>query len=816
MRVLSWSRSPRPARRLAVLTAGAALVAVPLLAPLPARADTGAPSGAGATVVGQLVQGYADPTPEAVAAGDEPHEDGGLLSWVRTSSTDAVRVPTDDVADVAAGSTVAVTLGAAVRDEASADGMEQARDVLAAEVVAPPVTAPTAPAVGAVNHQVTVVLVQPGGTAAQRAADTTTLAEVVAAVNGPVADFWSSQTSGAVRFGVTQSLDWTVSPTATCSDPYSIWDAAAGAAGWTPGPGRHLLVYVPGDSPGCAYGLGTVASSTSQGGYAYVQDDTLSVIAHEFGHNLGLGHSSAVQCDRAVEETNCATQAYADYYDVMGFSWGPVGALTSGQAARVGALPAANQRTVGAAGGVYELSPLDARAPAGTWGLRLVDSRGTVYWLEYRAPSASGRDSWLGTSANLLGLQAGVLVRTAPAGGSDTSLLLDGTPSAASRWNADHQEALPLGTAVPVARGEYLVTVRAVGATATVSIVPRQSVTTRTVDGSSYLDPGESLSGDQRLQSPDGRYRAVAQSDGNLVVYGPGGRVLWASATWAPGARLVLQTDGNLVLYATSGRPIWDSRTWGQPQERLVMQDNGDLVLWAGTRPLWSTGWDTPDRLRPEQALRADQALWSASGRYRAVAQSDGNLVVYAADGRVLWASGTWSPGARTTLQSDGNVVVYSAAGRAVWDTRTWGAGGTQLVMQDNGDLVLWAGSRPVWSSGWDTPDRLRPGQALRADQTLWSPTGRYRAVAQTDGNLVVYRADGRVVWASGTYSSGSWLVMQGDGNLVSYAGDGRPRWSSGTWWAPGSTVLVTDTGALELWSPRSGLVWRSPADSAR
>ncbi|HEV2787192.1 MAG TPA: GDSL-type esterase/lipase family protein, partial [Solirubrobacteraceae bacterium] len=53
---------------------------------------------------------------------------------------------------------------------------------------------------------------------------------------------------------------------------------------------------------------------------------------------------------------------------------------------------------------------------------------------------------------------------------------------------------------------------------------------------------------DQFLRSADGRYRLVMQKDGNLVLYGPSGRALWASNTRGRGSHHVrMQADGNLV-----------------------------------------------------------------------------------------------------------------------------------------------------------------------------------------------------------------------------------------------------------------------------
>ncbi|MGX5654283.1 S8 family serine peptidase [Geodermatophilus nigrescens] len=100
----------------------------------------------------------------------------------------------------------------------------------------------------------------------------------------------------------------------------------------------------------------------------------------------------------------------------------------------------------------------------------------------------------------------------------------------------------------------------------------------------------QQLTSGQSLTSANRAYSAVVQADGNVVVTGPGGRVVWHSGTWGlPGSRLRLQADGNLVV-STPGRQVpWHAGTWGNPDDRLVMQDDGNLVLYAaGGRALWS------------------------------------------------------------------------------------------------------------------------------------------------------------------------------------------------------------------------------------
>lgn len=462
--------SGRRLLRLLVLAGVAATVAVPLLPGVAA-------AGPATSVVGTLVQAWPESKQESSAPVAQP------LSWVQKPDGTSVRIPTDDVADVPAGATVRVTVGAPVRD-AAADGdrYPAARDVLAASVLRLPAdpgssstgdqtsgsagqtgTAGSLQDPAGLTDQVTVAMVVPaGGTR-----DGATLDQLVSAVNGPVAGFWSEQSGGAIRIGVTAAHDWIDVPVG-CGDPAALWTRTAAAVGFTPGPGRHLVVYLssqPEDLPGCSYGLGEVGSGLGSGGSLYVRDTLPSLITHELGHNFGLGHSSERQCVDSVDSGACRTTPYRDYYDVMGASWEHVGSLTVAQVARLGLLPASAQQTLTTARPAVvtaSLAPLSGRT--GTRAVRLTDAAGEDYWLEYRTPT--GQDAWLGSpTENWFGLQTGVLLHR---GGDlpDTSLLLDGTPSAASAENTDLLAALPVGAPVTVAGGQFTITVQSLSASA--------------------------------------------------------------------------------------------------------------------------------------------------------------------------------------------------------------------------------------------------------------------------------------------------------------------------------------------------------------
>ncbi|KAF7193041.1 Lectin [Pseudocercospora fuligena] len=153
----------------------------------------------------------------------------------------------------------------------------------------------------------------------------------------------------------------------------------------------------------------------------------------------------------------------------------------------------------------------------------------------------------------------------------------------------------------------------------------------------------------QSLVSDNGRAIFKAQTDGNLVVY----------------AHLSNDADGE--------HPLWESGSSGRSYNRVTMNGNGELCAFTyennGADTTWKNGsWNSG---RP--------------GPYTLRMQDDGNLVIYAADGAAIWASGTHVspepiPFSQVTFVNGSN-----------------GALCAPLVKNYNGSKMLWNGDNTYW-----------------------------------------------------------------------------------------------------------------------
>ncbi|TFV87801.1 hypothetical protein [Blastococcus sp. CT_GayMR16] len=730
---------PLLSRALVVSVAAAVLTGSVSLGTLPARADDEPAPGVAETVVGEFAQIW----PEYEEPGEaSEYADEGPLSYVRTDDGETVRLDTADVDDLEIGATVEVTVGEAAPDTGAAQGFEEAREVLDAEVLeaapaVPAVPPPAAPASPPYTNSVTVVMVNPAG----GVRDSTTLADVVSAVNGPVADFWEQETDARYKFGVTASHDW-IDTDASCEDPYALWDEVADTVGFVEGHGKHLLLYVtstPGGLPGCEYGLGEIGwAYNSQASFAYVRDVNTSLIAHELGHNLSLNHSSSLNCTQYGYEWLCGRDDYGDLYDVMGYTWEQLGSLNLVQAGAI-SLVSAQAFDIGSSGAAtVSIDAVSQRA--GRRAVVLRDDEYMKWWLEYRP--ASGRDAWLGTPDNLAGLQPGVLLRATNSTHA-YSTLLDGTPSPQAEWGEDFDYALPIGTPVRinVDGGYYVVTVQSVSSTsASILVEPRRNgsyrpigaVETLTAEGSTITVTGWSINQDWPTQAVpmdvwiDGVHVAAEvmadRSRPDIGTANPGAGdahgYSWSGAV-SPGAH-------NVCVYGTEwDRPI--QREWLGCRSITIRQAL-PLANWEGLSASGSTltvsGW----AFDPDSPNTASQVHLYVDGQGTAVTANGSRPDVGAAFGvgsshGFSW-SGTVAPGAHT-------VCAYAIDLDQAWRNVPLGCRSiaTQVALPSANWEVLSASGSTVTVAGW----------AFDTD----SPTGSVPIHVYVDGRGTAISANG-------------------------------------------------------------------------
>lgn len=239
------------------------------------------------------------------------------------------------------------------------------------------------------------------------------------------------------------------------------------------------------------------------------------------------------------------------------------------------------------------------------------------------------------------------------------------------------------------ARFAAAVTAVAIAAAGLVAVAaPAHAATTYT--GSAPA--GTWLRAGDQVTSPNGQFRLVMQGDGNLVEYGIGNVVLWASNTPNQyGAATVVQKEGPLSIIK-DGKLVAQWGPKSSPTKALTVSGDGSLrLLDTAGKTTWKL--DTfQNRVPAGTTILPGTVLRSGSGRQQTFTmQTDGNLVQYVGTA-AAWSSKTFRhPGATAAVQADGNLVVYpKGGGKALWASNTSRKGGGALLVQLDGNVVLY------------------------------------------------------------------------------------------------------------------------------
>ncbi|MBT1623045.1 D-mannose binding lectin [Curtobacterium sp. PhB172] len=314
------------------------------------------------------------------------------------------------------------------------------------------------------------------------------------------------------------------------------------------------------------------------------------------------------------------------------------------------------------------------------------------------------------------------------------------------------------------ARGRLLASVVAIAALAAGLVatatpaVAATAVHVGTVAAGSTLWPGDSVT------SNNGQFQLVMQGDGNLVEYGIGRKVLWASNTSGKaGAFTQVRANGTLAIVHNNVRiALWGGagnvgRNFGVRPDgtmRMINTANKSVVEFPNYQDSVAAG----NVILPGTVLRSDR-----TGSRTLTMRGDG-VLAQVVDGKQVWATKTaGNAGAYASVQSDGNFAVYSAAKKWLWSSATSKAGGGKLMVQVDGNVVLYGKAD---TRAWST----RPVTGLLWPVASTKITGRY-GDDRGAGHVPRYHQGTDSPAAVGTpvYASGTGTVTTTVSNNASY-----------------------------------------------
>jgi Trypsin len=232
---------------------------------------------------------------------------------------------------------------------------------------------------------------------------------------------------------------------------------------------------------------------------------------------------------------------------------------------------------------------------------------------------------------------------------------------------------------------------------------------------SGNIYPGTCLHAGQYVNSENECFKLIMQHDGNLVIYrNEDGKPIWDTRPRDGVDRVCMQEDGNFVLYAGNS-PTWATNTINRDAAYISMQNDGNLVMYTGKADpaVWATATVTlcstkaeqnKDKLFGNSCLAAGKRIYSKKGCFYLKLERDGSLKIYrVADNKVIWSTEA-NDAKKACMLYDGNFGLFN--GNALkWESKTSGNHGAYIVMQSDGNLVIYKeDSTILWASHTVTP----------------------------------------------------------------------------------------------------------------